>query len=228
MKKLIVANWKSNKTVEEARVWLEAFNQTSGHDQLTVAIAPSWPLLPVVAENAAGGRAVLAVQDLSPFPAGSYTGAVSARNLEGWPVKYAIVGHSERRRYFHETVQDIARKVEQAVTARITPIVCVDEGYIAEQAAAIEPELLTHCLVAHEHAATIGTGHGESLSVVKHMVAEVKHAFGEVPVLYGGSVDAFNVNEYLLIADGVLVGTASLEVAAFTQLLAATQQLEPA
>ncbi|NCO31390.1 triose-phosphate isomerase, partial [bacterium] len=74
----------------------------------------------------------------SPFPVGKYTGATAASQLASLGVKYAIVGHSERRRYFSEDNTQVANKVRQCVEAGIIPIVCVDDEYVSTQAAAID------------------------------------------------------------------------------------------
>lgn len=227
--KLLIANWKSNKTNTEVAEWLSAYSTslTLPKSGVEVVIAPSlvgvaqvsWVLHNQMRPDAQAITQV-GLQDLSPFPAGSYTGAVSAYNVKELGVKYAIIGHSERRRYFHETHQDVANKVTQALENGITPIVCVDDEYIAEQAAAIEKDALSRCLVAYEELSAIGTGNNEPLDHVKEVFSRIKTVFGQVPVIYGGSVDAENVAEYLDFADGVLVGTASLQVEEFVSLIA--------
>lgn len=213
MKKYLIGNWKSHKNLAEARSWAAAFAQQTSSipDQVEVVVAPPFSLLPTVADGLADSQAKLAVQDLSPFDAGSYTGAVSIRNLDGLSVEYAIVGHSERRRYFKETNQDVARKIDQALSADITPIVCVDEDYVTSQAAAINEDYLADCLVAYEPVGAIGTGNNVDVGKVKEVKKQINQNFGEVPVLYGGSVNPENVAEYTLVCDGVLVGGASLK-----------------
>lgn len=190
-----------------------------------VALAPAFPALPVMnyllTQQLKLKQTVLAVQDLSPFPAGAYTGAVSGANLEGLPIKYAILGHSERRRYFHETDQDVANKVDQALQSNITPVVCVDAEYIESQAGAINAEQLKHCIVAYEPLEAIGTGNFQPVAQVKPVVEKIKEIFGDVAVIYGGSVSAANVAEYLTIVDGALVGGQSLDAPKFAQLVLA-------
>lgn len=229
MQNYIVANWKSNKNLEEVELWWEEFIQlTIPHlDDLQdeVIIAPPYPGLMMLAQALEtqspklSQHISLAVQDLSPYPAGSYTGAVCGRNLEKLGVKYALVGHSERRRYFHETHQDVANKVAQAVRNGITPIVCFDETYLRAQAEVIEFEYLEKCVVAYEPLTAIGTGHNVQVDEVAAAVAEAKEEFGQVPVLYGGSVKPDNVESYLEVVDGVLVGGASLNPDTFSQLV---------
>ncbi len=159
------------------------------------------------------------MQDLSKFAAGSYTGAVSTANLADLHVKYAILGHSERRNYFHETHADVAGKVAQALDVGITPVVCVDREYVQAQAAAIAPEQLNKCVIAYEPLSAIGTGNNAPVDVVKQTVDQIRQVFGDVSVLYGGSVTAENISEYLLVTDGALVGGASLEIGIFIELL---------
>ncbi len=133
MARYVVANWKSYKTMAEVEKWLETFTNLYRPDPLVeVIIAPSFvhlaPLWGLLQEHNPS-RLTLAVQDLSSFPLGAYTGAVAAEMVRDM-VGYAIVGHAERRRYFHETNQDIANKVSEAAAARIRPILCVDRPNI--------------------------------------------------------------------------------------------------
>ncbi len=223
MSKLIVANWKSHKNVQTAAEWLAAFKPkaavTAG---LTVAIAPPFPLLAQVQQALKSLTNVeLAIQDISPFPPGAYTGAVSTENLTGFDVKYALVGHSERRRYLAETNQDVANKVELALSAGITPIVCVDKDYIRSQAASIKEEFLTQVIVAYEPLEAIGSGLEEPIETVTKIVAEIHKVFGEVRVIYGGSVSAGNIAQYLAETDGALVATHSLDATDFMAVLTA-------
>lgn len=226
--RLIVANWKSHKTLPEAIDWTKKFRSfIESHRQKfekpgapLIVIAPPYPFLFQVAELLTGLPNVsVGVQDISPFPAGKYTGAVSTRNLEGLPITHAIVGHSERRRYFRETNQEVANKVDLLIEAGITPIICVDQPYIDSQAYLIDKKLRMKCVVAYEPLESIGTGLSQEVAKVLPIVDEIKAAFGNLPIIYGGSVDVENIDTYLLATDGVLVGGASLEVEEFEKLL---------
>lgn len=213
--KYVVANWKANKNLSEAESWLKTLAEyPSAHPDSELIVAPPYPFLHLVPPTISA-----AVQDLSPYAAGSYTGAVAARNLIGLGVKYALLGHSERRQYFHETCQEVARKVDQALQNGLTPIVCVDTGYLAEQAAAIADDQLAQCLVAFEPVAAIGSGENVPVAEVSEMKDRIIQLFGEVFVLYGGSVTPANVMDYTAVSDGVLVGTASLDATEFIQLV---------
>jgi triosephosphate isomerase len=229
MSKLFVANWKSNKSREEVERWVDDFEEllkTKLQDtQDKIVIAPPYPDLMFVSNRLLNkdlhAYTHLAVQDISPFPAGSYTGAVSGRNLEGFGVGYVIVGHSERRKYFHESHQDVANKVAQALKAGLKPIVCVDQAYIEQQAQVIDPRFLEKCIVAYEPLAAIGTGESADPDQVKTAMAQIKAEFGAVSVLYGGSIEDDNVELYTEITDGFLVGGASLDPDEFAKLIMA-------
>lgn len=236
MHKFVVANWKANKTLAETQAWsseLQRFLATRQADQKSgdwprVIVAPSLIQLSHLAQlktTLAYSNFFLGAQDVSPFPDGAYTGATTARTLASFNVKYVIVGHSERRRYFHETHQDVARKVALALEAGIVPIVCVDDEYIVEQAAALDRNDLSRVLVAYEELGAIGTGHNEPISHVREVVEMIHHAFGLVPVLYGGSVKPHNTAEYVAVTDGVLVGSASLTSGDFGHIIMAACQV---
>lgn len=228
MKPIIVANWKSHKNAAESKLWLDELQQKiQGIPEavlaaITVIVAP-----PAVNITALSNHSLVisqpffsvALQDISPFPAGSYTGAISAFNVGDLGVQYAIVGHSERRRYFHETNEDVAKKVRECLDNEITPIVCVDAEYVVSQAAAIDAQHRSHCIVAYEPLAAIGSGENSSAESIAPLITSIKSEFGSVPVLYGGSVDEQNMIEYRGIVDGFLIGTASLEVAHFAAIL---------
>lgn len=223
---IIIANWKSNKNYEGVENWMERFGELAMAEgigeSVKVVIAPSYCHLDVVSKKIAGidnEKVALATQDLSQFSAGSYTGAVSGVNLDSFHVKYSILGHSERRRYFHETDAEVAMKVDQAINNGIIPVVCVDDEYVESQAMSIESEYLGKCIVAYEPLSAIGSGKNENVGKVKEVVEKIKSFFGDVPVIYGGSVNDMNVAEYLLVCDGVLVGSASLDCDSFWRIV---------
>ena len=238
--KYIVANWKSNKNKDEAKAWFSKLDellltrqQYSGY---TLVVAVPFPFLSLAQEAIERSQSFkqdsdqvavpvkLAVQDISPFDAGSYTGAVSARQLANFGVSFAVVGHSERRRYFAETSTEVAAKVALCLEENITPIVCVDDPYLEEQAMEIAAHDRSKILVAYEALATIGTGEPLDPDAFLRAKQEILTAFGSVPVLYGGSVESSNVSEYAEHADGYLVGGASLDPADFVAILDRLQQ----
>lgn len=222
MSKFFVANWKSNKTLTGVAEWIGTFQVADIPESAEVIIAPPFQLLSEVKQHLEAPLK-LAAQDVSAFPMGSYTGAVNAQQLKDIGCEYVIVGHSERRRYFHETHADVANKIQQALTNNLKPIVCLDEDYIDQQVAALENKDIPGLIVAYEPLEAIGSGNNAPADQVSRVVAKIKSVFGEVPVLYGGSVDERSVHEYLLITDGVLVGGASLEAESFQSIVAAAK-----
>lgn len=221
--KHLIANWKSNKNASAAKSWVAAISQVEIPRETAVTVAPSFQLLSAVAEATNNSQIKLAAQDVSSYPMGSYTGAVNAQQLAVLGVGQAIVGHSERRRYFHETHQDVAAKIAQLTANNIAPILCLDEDYIEEQADALDTTNIKDLFIAYEPLAAIGTGNNAPADQVKRVIAQIKDTFGDVPVIYGGSVDERSIREYLLISDGVLVGSASLEAEQFAKLIKASQ-----
>lgn len=222
--KLILANWKSNKTFSEAVAWLNIVGPLSKNSAYTIVLCPpSVFLAPINSIIQQQKFAVhLGVQDLSQFPAGAYTGAVCARNLTDLGVRYALIGHSERRRYFHETIQEVANKVEFAVEEDIIPIVCLREEDVVAQAASLSMEIRKKIIVLYETVGHIGTGEVEDLEHVKQVVQTIQKVFEmKVPVLYGGSVSDSTRDQFLqeeLLA-GIGVGTKSLDAKEFGKII---------
>lgn len=209
---LVVANFKSNKSIEQVKTWIEAVVPTP-----SMIVAPSFPHLHLFDKSGF----TLAGQDVSSFPRGSYTGGVNADQLKELGVSYCIVGHSERRRYFHETPVEIASKVSELVSAGITPILCMEEADIAPQFAALDDQFYSKCLYCFEPAGDIGgTTTADPLSIEK--IKQLIYNFvPDAPFMYGGSVTADNVEALLsLNLSGLLVATASLDPASYLAIIA--------
>lgn len=208
---LVVANFKSNLTLAEVKNWLNVVKPLPGS-----LIAPSFPHLPLAVSS---WPLAVCAQDVSPFPPGSYTGAVNAVELKELGITYCIVGHSERRRYFHETHVDVANKVRELVAVGITPIVCLDLDDITPQFGVLDSELLAKCYYCFEPASDIGgtsTASSEVINQAHHLVDQFLH---DARFMYGGSVNAANIATLLqLNLSGVLVATASLDPASFTTI----------
>lgn len=225
----LVANFKSHKTLAETRHWFDQI-LTLTYDPQTVEViaCPPAPYLLDCADllHAASTSLKLGIQDISPFPFGAYTGAISAPMITDW-VNYAIVGHSERRRYFGETSDDVLNKVEESLAAGITPIVCVDEPYLEEQLRPLKKSDFTRILVAYEPVSAIGSGNPDTPSHADEIGSRIKHLTdNRTPVLYGGSVNPENIGLFLnqTHINGALVGSASLNPDSFTQLIKVVSQ----
>ena len=173
----LIANWKSHKTKEDIRDWFEEVAGTKVSTHTRVVVCPPFPYLEYVDSliQKTGLLFELGMQDISPFPFGAYTGAVAEqRRMVRGMVDYVVVGHSERRRYFHETNQDVANKVTEALNMRITPIVCVDEPYAIAQMAALEREQLGKVLVAYEPLEAIGSGDPDTPKHAAEVAMKIK------------------------------------------------------
>ncbi len=219
--KLLIANFKSNKNRHEMQEWTTEFSQVSNQQTgITIVLCPPFPFLPLF-EKLHSEHTFVGVQDISSYPAGAYTGAVSTYNLIDFNITYAIIGHSERRRYFHETSIEIAQKVRECLAAKITPIVCVTKDEINATANALSEEERTHCIVAFEPIEHIGTGESDTLEHILETKKWVQTAFGSVPYIYGGSVNPSTDSQILTSTDidGFLVGSASLDPETFLSLV---------
>lgn len=223
MQKLVFANWKSQKLQNQVTPWLAGVGTPP--DSVKLVVLPPASLLSRVAASIPVTIS-LGAQNVSPYPLGAYTGEVAARQLADLGVQFCLVGHSERRRYFGETESQVVAKCQQLAEAAITPVVCVDEPYLESQLELLKTAGLSDMIVAYEPVAAIGSGQNAPLSDVKRVYEKIRE-YGEFLVIYGGSVSMSSVGEYLLICDGVLVGSASLEAESFKELLAVAGALQP-
>ena len=223
MDKLIFANWKSQKLVSQIEPWVVAVGAPPAG--VSVIVMAPFSLLGSVGSQLPVGIG-LGAQDVSPFPLGAYTGEIAAAQLADMKVTHCLAGHSERRKYFAETSEQVAKKCEQLLQVGITPVVCVDEPYLEEQLGLLSAEVLKACVIAYEPLSAIGTGDNAPLDVVRTMVEKIKQ-LADVPVIYGGSVTSDSIGEYLLVCDGALVGSASLDGSAFAKLLAVAAAKAP-
>lgn len=224
---ILIGNWKSHKNSEEVATWLQSFSEQSTAllSDVEIVLAPADVHIDQVSRSIADQlhkRVSLAAQDVSPFPTGSYTGATAASMLEGFGVAYAVLGHSERRRYFKETPTDIAQKVARCLESSITPVVCVDSDTYEDQARVLSSEALEKAIIAFEPAAAIGSGSPEDPEVVRDMIASIRLVYGEnTRCLYGGSITNVTVHDYTDFCDGFIVGGASLDPESFATLILA-------
>lgn len=225
--KYLVANWKSNKTIPEATLWLHQSSIISHQSSknLEVIIAAPFTALPHLKKVSSSLK--LAAQNLSPFDSGPYTGEISAEMLKNL-VDYTIIGHSERRRYFQETNEMVAKKVKQALKYKITPIVCLDEPYLETQIQQFNNSTIRHLIFAYEPLAAIGSGKPDTPENANRVAEKIKKMTNQAPVLYGGSVSPENAKSFMVEKniDGLLVGNASLNPGEFIKILQAIRLIE--
>ncbi len=217
MKKLlIIANWKSNKTTQEAIEWLEIVSsvQSKFSEEKKVILCPPFTLLPLVKDFIEKRKLpiVLCAQNISPFDKGQYTGEINGEQVKEF-TSYTLIGHSERRMYFAENDTMIANKIGLAERYQITPIYCVQNKETTM------PKNVH--IIAYEPPAAIGTGHPDTPASANTIAEYFKKNSAITQILYGGSVSAKNVQQFttMLHIDGVLVGTASLDAQEFKNII---------
>ena len=223
--KLIAGNWKLFKGPRETREFCEAF---SAPDGVEAVLCPPFVSLPAAVES---GHVIFA-QNVHWADDGAFTGEVSAPMLLELGVAGAIVGHSERRQYFGETDETVARRTIAALEHGLRVIACVGESLEERESGQMELVLRIQVeaiadatgaheglVLAYEPVWAIGTGQTATPHQVRDTHAFIKGLL-DVPVLYGGSVKPENAEELLSQdgVDGALVGGASLDVESFTAL----------
>ena len=221
---LVAGNWKMFKGPAETREFAAAFSPQAGAEAV---LAPPFVSLAAAVE---GGLTTFA-QNVHWAEEGAFTGEISPRMLLELGVVGAIVGHSERRQYFGETDENVARRAEAALAAGLRVIACVGELEQERERGETEDVLRRQVsvlpdderlVVAYEPVWAIGTGKTATPELAQDAHAFIRSLLAR-PVLYGGSVKPDNAAELLAQPDveGALVGGASLEPASFAAICAA-------
>lgn len=249
-KQIAAANWKMNLTALQAENLLEDIlkDEISLKEHQQVLFAVPFPYLSH-ARNIAEKQDnyAIAAQNCHHKKSGAYTGEVSADMLRSVDVQYCLVGHSERREYFHETHQELAEKVSLLMEQDITPVFCCGEpleireqntqnGFVSTQLQEslfhLSSDQAAKLIIAYEPIWAIGTGKTASTAQAQEIHAHIRSVlagkYGEqvagiIPILYGGSVKAGNARELFSQpdVDGGLVGGASLIAADFAEIIKA-------
>jgi triosephosphate isomerase len=232
---LIAGNWKMYKgPAETAEFCVELRRREADFEGIDVAVCPPFTSLAVAVQVLAGTDIAVAAQNVHWEAEGAFTGEVSAPMLRELGVYGAIVGHSERRQFFGETDEDVAKRARGALDAGLSVIACVGEtegereageteDVLRRQISVLEAE--DNLVIAYEPVWAIGTGKTATPETAQEAHAFIK-SLVDVPVLYGGSVKPDNAAELLGQPDveGALVGGASLDVESFAAIcLAATR-----
>jgi triosephosphate isomerase (TIM) len=247
--KLVAGNWKMHKTIEETERFLAEFLTTVPESGPEVVICPPFLSLKTAVEHCAQSRARVAAQNMHEEAEGAFTGEVSAPMLLELGVDGVILGHSERRQYFGESDEALARKVPAALRAGLEPILCVGEnssqrdsdeteGVLTRQIEAdlsdVGEERLSDVVIAYEPIWAIGTGRTatpdqaqEAIALIRGLIeSRSSEAAAAIRILYGGSVKPDNAAELISQADvdGALVGGASLDPADFAAIVGAVAE----
>ena len=244
-KPIIAGNWKMNMTPADAETLVSTLIPLVKDAKCDVVVCPPYVDLSVVSRLVKGTNIHLGAQNIHWAAKGAFTGEVSADMLRAFGVEYAIIGHSERRQYFGETDESVNARARAALSAGITPIICVGEtleqresgvtaAFVSGQAkaalAGMSEEDVKSLVIAYEPIWAIGTGKtataddaNATIGVIRRAVAE---AFGqavadEVRIQYGGSMNPKNASELMAMPeiDGGLIGGASLKAEDFSKVV---------
>ncbi len=249
----VVGNWKMHTTPSEAAALARQLREVLAplvvaHPEVRVVVCPPFTSLEAVRHVLLGSPIAWGAQNCHEEVQGAYTGEVSARMLHELGCTVVLVGHSERRRYAGEDDGRIARKLRRVLEFGMMPVLCVGETLAERRAgyteAVLERQLRcslaglpegawNRLLIAYEPVWAIGTGvaaEPEQIAGAHAFVSGVLRDLGApaaVPILYGGSVNAENVRRILAQPTvwGVLVGTASLDVAQFCDIVRAAWEV---
>lgn len=243
---LLAGNWKMNNRISEGVELVEALLKDLGDvSDREVLVCPPFTALSAIAPILDGTAIKLGAQNMHDQPKGAFTGEIAASMLTELGCSYVILGHSERRQYFHEDDASINRKAKAALQNGLRPIICVgetkqerDAGYAENVVitqlrgcyADMTPDQMRETVVAYEPVWAIGTGDTATPEDAQKMHATIRQVLTElsdeataqsIRIQYGGSVKPDNVD--VLMAqpdiDGALVGGASLKASDFLRIV---------
>ena len=243
---LVAANWKMNGSLAGNRALVGGVLAGVRDLSWEVVLCVPHPYLAQVGGLLEGGRIGLGGQDVSAHEAGAYTGEVSAGMLCDVGCSHVVVGHSERRKYHGESDALVLAKVRRALDAGLVPILCVGESREQRESGATDRVVLAQVesvfggladvaarkvVVAYEPIWAIGTGLAATPEMAQDVHGTIRRALetrlgqdaADVPLLYGGSVNADNAASLFAMKDidGALVGGASLDAEGFVSICAA-------
>lgn len=246
--KIVAGNWKMHKNAEETEDLLnDLINQLPADKEVEIVVAPTFVNLASAVQHVQFTNIQVAAQNMHQAASGAYTGEISADMLKSIGVETVILGHSERRAYFHETDELINAKVKAALAHEMRVIFCFGEELKDRKAeqhfAVVESQLKAglftleashweQIVLAYEPVWAIGTGETASSEQAQEMHefirATVRAAYGEhvansLSILYGGSVKPENAQEIFSKpdVDGGLIGGAALKAADFAAIVSA-------
>jgi triosephosphate isomerase len=242
----MAGNWKMFKTVQESVDMVTALkSKVAGVSDREILICPVFTALKSVCDAVKGTNIHIGAQDMYWEEKGAFTGEISAQMIKDTGCTHVLIGHSERRQFFHETNETVGKKAMAALKAGLTPVVCVGEmlaeresgktfavceKQIREGLSCFTKEQAAKIVIAYEPVWAIGTGKvatpAQAEEVHIYIRKTVESIFGKevadgIRILYGGSVKPDNVAELMSQAniDGALVGGASLEADSFSKIV---------
>lgn len=244
--KIIIGNWKMNLTLTEAQdLTFKIKNSFKPSEPTECAICPPFVYLSQISNIVKDSKIKLGAQNMYYKEEGAFTGEVSPKMLKDLNIGMVIIGHSERRQFFHETDKDINLKTKLALQYNLTPIFCVGEDLktresnqaenwvkkqVVEGLKDLNSTEIEKIIIAYEPIWAIGTGKicsGEDankiIKMIRNTVKEIssQSISEKVQILYGGSVKSDNFSEHIKYPDidGGLVGGASLKAEEFLKLI---------
>ena len=244
--KIAAGNWKMNKNLEEALETTRTIANASRPKDVFTLLGVPFPFLKsLVDQTLYVDHLDIAAQNCHHEVSGAYTGEVSVDMLDSCGIQYVIIGHSERREYFKETDEMLAKKTDLILSKEMTPIFCcgepleirkqnAHEAYVSSQISNglfhLSAEELKNIIIAYEPIWAIGTGETASPEQAQEMHAAIRNViraqYGSevadiIPILYGGSVKPSNAEEIFSQpdVDGGLVGGASLKADDFLKII---------
>ncbi|GAB4113105.1 MAG: triose-phosphate isomerase [Candidatus Caldatribacteriota bacterium] len=247
---VIAGNWKMNKTVVESTALVKEIKDfVRNYKGVEIVVCPPFTSLWVVKGVINSSNLHLGAQDMYWEERGAFTGEISPLMLKDVGCEYVILGHSERREYFKESSEEVAKKVKAAFKNNLLPIVCVGENLleredgktrvvIEKQIKALFSEIdapdARRIIVAYEPVWAIGTGKSANAIDANQIIGYIRELFSQeygkvvseqIKILYGGSVNPDNIKEFIdePEIDGALVGGASLNALSFSQIVKAAQ-----
>ncbi|MDR0394199.1 MAG: triose-phosphate isomerase [Tannerella sp.] len=253
-KNIVAGNWKMNTTLPEGIALAEGLNNALAGKttKCDVVIGVPFTHLASIAATIDTAQIGVAAENCADKEKGAYTGEVSAAMVASTGAGYVILGHSERRAYYHETAEILKEKVKLALANNLTPIFCI--GEVLEERMAgkhfeVVDEQINHSLfdlsaedfgkliLAYEPVWAIGTGKTATAAQAQEMHAYIRRTIaakygevvaGDTSILYGGSCNADNAKELFSNpdVDGGLIGGASLGVDKFMPIIEAIENIE--
>ncbi len=249
---IVAANWKMNGDSALVSTMVLGLADVKLSSQVNVVICPSFPYLSELSQKIKAAKLNEAIQvgsqNVSEHESGAYTGEISTSMLQNLNVNYVIVGHSERRSLYNETSSQVAKKVQAALTAGLTPILCIGESEEERATEQTETVLISQLqpvidevgiekfedvVIAYEPVWAIGTGKTASSAMAQETHQFIRQFLAQknelvaakIPLLYGGSVNATNCEELFAQADidGGLIGGASLKAEQFKVICSAAK-----
>lgn len=245
-KPIIAGNWKMNKTASEAKEFAEAVkNNIPSNEKVDSVIGSPALFLQELMASAEGTELKISAQNCYWENSGAFTGETSPAALADLGVDYVIIGHSERREYFHETDEDINKKAKAIFANGMIPILCCGEsletyeagktaewieGQITAGLEGLTDGQVSNMVIAYEPIWAIGTGKtatneqaNETIMAIRAVLAEMfgKEVADKIRIQYGGSVKPNTIKDQMAMSDidGALVGGASLVAADFSQIV---------